>query len=156
MKKKKDSSVAWADTRTGQRRLALQVLYSLEFGAATSADSLRRTMRSFLPEDMTSSDFAWELVEGVFQQVAELEKVIGAYSKGWKMERIAKTELSILRLSLFEMLYVADMPLKAAINEGVELAKHFGDEHSSVYVNGILDAVAKDVAGGKFPTVCKA
>ena len=74
MKKKKDSSVAWADTRTGQRRLALQVLYSLEFGAATSADSLRRTMRSFLPEDMTSSDFAWELVEGVFQQVAELDK----------------------------------------------------------------------------------
>ncbi len=156
MKEKKDSSVAWADTRTGQRRLAFQVLYSLEFNIPSGADSLRQTMESFLPEDITNSDFAWELVQGVWNRIGELDRIIGSYSRGWKIERIAKTELSILRLGLFEMLFLPDMPLKVAINEGVELAKYFGDENSSVYVNGILDAVSKDVAGGKFPDVCKA
>ncbi len=156
MKEHTNSAVAWADTRTGQQRLAFQVLYSLGFGAPATEESLRQTMQSFLPEETTNSDFAWELVEGVWKQMAKLDEVIGRYSKGWKIERIAKIELSVLRLSVFEMLFLPDMPLKVAINEGVELAKHFGDDNSSVYVNGILDAVAKDIAGGKFPNVCKA
>ncbi len=63
-------------------------------------------------------------------------------SQHWKIERIANVELSILRLSLYEMLYT-DIPVRAAINEAIELSKTFGDEKSRGFVNGILDGVAK-------------
>jgi N utilization substance protein B len=130
------------------RQTAFQVLYSLNFQGPKdrSLSLLRRTFAYFNdlegvgPE---ASDFAWELIQGVWENLAELDRLIGQHSQHWRVGRIAKIELSILRLALYELYYRTDIPLKVAINEGIELAKEFGDEQSRGFVNGILDAAAK-------------
>ena len=70
------------------------------------------------------------------------EKIAGA-AKGWKLERIGKSDLSILRLGVYEMLYDDDIPVGVAINEAVELAKSFGENESASFINGILGKLAR-------------
>ncbi len=90
-------------------------------------------------------EFAARLAMGVYLWLDELDGLIRRFSKHWRIERIAKIELSILRLAVYEMLHEPDIPLRVSINEAVELSKEFGDEQSFPFVNGILDAVAKAV-----------
>lgn len=92
----------------------------------------------------TAREFAHDLVMGVEANLAEIDKVVKAHTQHWKIERIAKVELSILRLSLYEMMYT-DIPVKAAINEAIELSKVFGDDKSRGFVNGILDGAARSL-----------
>jgi len=91
-----------------------------------------------------------ELCKGVWGRHEELDRIIQDNSQHWKLGRIGKVELTILRLALFEIMNVEDIPLRVALNEAVELSKEFGDENSPGFVNGILDAVAKAVDQGKF------
>lgn len=95
-------------------------------------------------------EFAAQLAGGVYLWQEQIDGIIQKYSKHWRIERIAKTELSILRLGVYEMLYEPDIPLRVSINEAVELSKEFGDEQSFPFVNGILDAVARAVDHGEF------
>jgi transcription antitermination protein NusB len=133
--------------RRHQRRFAFQVIYSLVFGRDTSKDALIRSFDNFWTEenfDMERQDsYAWTLVEGVFDNYVSIDEIITRHSQHWKLNRIAKVELTILRLSLFEMLFCPDIPLKVAMNEAIELAKDFGDDNSKTFVNGVLDAAAK-------------
>ena len=100
-----------------------------------------------LPEDQ---EFGLGLVTGVFSRLDEIDAVIRRFSKHWKIERIAKAELSILRLGVYELLYEPEIPLRVSINEAVELSKEFADDNSFPFVNGILDAVARAVSHGEF------
>ena len=79
----------------------------------------------------------------------DLDGVITSYSKNWRLERIAKIELTILRVAVYEMLYREDVPVKVAVNEGIELSKKFGDSNSKRFVNGILDGLLRAVESGK-------
>lgn len=87
--------------------------------------------------------FAWELVEGVWSHTSELDKYIKDYSHNWRVNRIGRIELTILRLSIFEIIYRSDIPAKVAINESMELSKEFGDNNAHTFINGILDAIIK-------------
>ncbi len=87
---------------------------------------------------------------GAWNAQRELDEVIARFSKNWKLTRIAKVELTILRLAMHEILHRQDIPLRVAINEAVELAKTYGDDNSPTFVNGILDAVARAVDNGEF------
>lgn len=151
------------------REIAFQVLYGLPFlcrkeGAlgccsfdrsedvvvdsrmdGQDLDYPARTANNVAAELDKVRDFAHELVLGVIAHQTELDEVITRFSQNWKINRIAKVELAILRLALYEMLHT-DMPLKAAINEAVELSKRFGDENSRNFINGILDAAAKAIS----------
>lgn len=133
--------------RRHQRRFAFQVIYSLGFLRNTSKEDLVRSFDNFWAEedfDMERQDsFAWALVEGVFDNFERIDEIITKHSQHWKLNRIAKVELTILRLSLFEMLYCPDIPFKVAMNEAIELAKDFGDDNSKTFVNGVLDAAVK-------------
>lgn len=93
-----------------------------------------------------------ELLRGVLENSEEINRLIGSYSRHWRLERIAKIELGILRLAIYEMVYRPDIPLKVSINEAVELSKMFGDENSKGFINGILDAVAQSVRKGELGT----
>jgi len=86
-----------------------------------------------------------QLVNGVRDNLDKLDAVISRHSQNWKVKRIAMVELSIMRLAVYEMTHREDIPIKVAINEAVELAKTFGDNNSRNFVNGILDAVARDI-----------
>ncbi len=146
------------DKRKGSRRqgrtLAFQVLFGLGFDPKEGEAAVRLAFsRNPAVEECELEDaksFASQLVQGVNENLPEIDKVIGKNSDHWKIGRIGKVELAILRLSLFEILYRSDIPLKVAINEAIELAKGFGDENSRSFVNGILDAVARAVDEGRF------
>ncbi len=136
-------------SRREQRQFAFQVLYSLHFEEKPSRDFIRKTFLNFQEETddgdtLADQTFAWDLVQGVFDTNTELDATIARFSRNWKLNRIAKIELTLLRLGVFEMLHGKDVPVRVAINEAIELAKEFGDDNSPNFVNGILDAVARD------------
>jgi len=89
--------------------------------------------------------YALQLVNGVRDNLEELDANIGRHSQNWKVKRIAMVELTIMRLAVYEMICREDIPVKVAINEAIELAKTFGDNNSRNFVNGILDAVAREI-----------
>ena len=136
-----------SQNRRYQRRFAFQVLYALNFSTDPDRNVLKTSFDNFWTEEKfevsPTDSFAWSLVVGVFDHYQNLDTVIGEHSKHWKLSRIAKVELTILRLSLYELLFCPDTPLKVVINEAIELAKDFGDDNSKVFINGILDAAAK-------------
>ena len=86
--------------------------------------------------------FLTSLVKGVLDTLEELDKEIVQTSTNWSLERIAILDKIILRLAIYELLKT-DTPTKVVLNEAIELAKHYGTEHSSKFINGILDSVAK-------------
>ena len=88
-------------------------------------------------------DFARELFEGVSSREQELDDIINKYSKGWKATRLPKVNLAILRLAIYEIKYLDDVPNSVAINEAVELAKKYSGEGDYSFINGILGSVAK-------------
>ncbi len=145
--------------RREERIRAFRILYGLSFHPPRDADHLDRLFvaspdpdSGVYPDgfkDATASGFAWELAAGVWRNREELDTLIEKFSQHWRVGRIAKVELAILRLALYEMLHRPDVPTKVAINEAVETAKEFGDENSKSFVNGILDAAAKAFANGE-------
>ena len=142
-----------AGARRKARRRAFELLYSLSFTPVHDETSLRRAFKQCpsteeAPEE--NDNFAWELAFGVWSESAELDEVIVKYSRNWRIARIAKIELTILRLALYEIMRREDIPLRVSINEAVELSKRYGDDNSRNFINGILDAVAKDAAHGSF------
>lgn len=88
-------------------------------------------------------NYAKALFEGVDSKIEELDEIINAYSKGWKTNRLPKVNLAILRLAIYEIKYVDDVPASVAINEAVELAKKYSGEGDYSFINGILGSVAK-------------
>ena len=133
--------------RRQQRRFAFQVVYALNFSSQMTKDDLSASFDNFWVEenpDFSREDsYAWTLVQGVFDNRVAIDEIITRHSQHWKLNRIAKVELTILRLSLFEMLFTPDIPFKVAMNEAIELAKDFGDDNSRTFVNGVLDAAGK-------------
>lgn len=88
-----------------------------------------------------------ERFEKVWDHLTQIDQKIEEKSKGWTVDRIGKPELSILRLAVFEILFDEEVPDGVAINEAVELAKIYGTEKSTGYVNGVLGSIAKDKEG---------
>lgn len=79
----------------------------------------------------------------IFDKIPELDEQIAAVSEGWKLDRMSKVDLTIIRLALYEMRYDDQVPDKVAVNEAVEIAKKFGGDNSPQFVNGILAKLIK-------------
>ena len=86
-----------------------------------------------------------EKYEQVISHLKEIDELLNQLSKGWKTSRMARVDLTALRLSVYELKYEEEIPTKVSINEAVELAKRFGGEDSFAFVNGILGRVAKEL-----------
>jgi N utilization substance protein B len=142
--------MAGKTSRRKERRFAFQVLYSINFEATPSMEGVETTFANFLETDEQTQQsaempFARSLVQGVVSHIQELDATIARFSKHWKLSRIAHVELTILRLGVFEMLHVPEVPVPVAINEAIELSKDFGDDNSRNFINGILDGIARDL-----------
>ena len=85
--------------------------------------------------------FAERLVAGVLEKKKELDALIGKYAANWKVSRMPIVDRNILRAGAYELLWMDDVPAKVTVNEAIELAKSFGDDDASKFVNGILDKV---------------
>jgi N utilization substance protein B len=117
-------------------------LYAETVGGMDSMeDALEQSEReSFSEEDALFSD---RLYEGVHAHMEAIDEEISAHARDWSIGRIAKVDLSILRLAVYELLYEKGIPVGATVNEAVELGKEFGGEKSAGFINGVLGAVAK-------------
>lgn len=92
-----------------------------------------------------------EVVCGVASHLEELDGTIETYSRGWKLSRLSRMTIAVLRLALYEMRYVDDVPVGVAINEAVELSKLYDTEEASAFINGILGSAARAENGGEAP-----
>ena len=123
------------------RVLALQSLFEVDVTGHPAGDVLaRRLAEHGLTGD--GAEFARRLTLGVMDHQAELDGVIAGAAPNWPMDQMAKVDKNVLRLALQELLFESDVPLKAAINEAVELGKRFGSDSSSRFINGVLGTVA--------------
>jgi len=84
-------------------------------------------------------------VWGVFDRQNEIDQVIGNFLREWTVDRINKVDLALMRLSIYEMLCEPDVPLGAAVNEAVELAKEYGADESPAFINGVLGNVSREI-----------
>lgn len=128
--------------RTKAREYALQMLYQVDLTRTDPATSVEEfwTYRPASPEIKT---FATRLVEGVLRHLEDIDRLIATHANNWEIARMAVVDRNILRLGAYELLHLDEVPPKVCLNEAVELAKRFGDEESSKFVNGILDAIHK-------------
>jgi N utilization substance protein B len=136
--------------RHRSREVALQVLYAADSQrGARSGEPLpalacfEGVAKSFdLPEGARA--FAKELVAGTAAHVGELDALISAHARNWKLSRMATVDRNILRLASFELAH-SETPTSVVIDEAIELARLFGSDDSPAFVNGVLDAVARAI-----------
>ena len=127
--------------RRKARIIALQALYEIDTVGHEPEVVLTHLLdNGVLPEENAS--FAREMVIGVIQHNKEIDHNIKSFAPAWPVEQIPVVDRNILRLAIFEILFDNKVPVKVAINEAVELAKRFGSDNSSRFINGVLGSVS--------------
>ena len=127
--------------RRKARETALQVLYKIDINQGESSEVFGPDMETLAP-GTEARRYCELLVRGVVDHGREIDSVIEANSENWTLERMAVVDRNILRVSVFELLYT-ETPYKVIIDEAVELAKRYGSEESSAFINGIIDKIRK-------------
>ncbi len=131
-------------TRSELREHVFKMLFQIEFNdEAEMPEHLKYYFESIENASAKNKDDIQKKYEGVISHVEEIDRLLNDASKGWKTARMNKVDLTILRLAVYEMKWDDDVPEGVAINEAVELAKRFGGDSSSSFVNGVLGKVAK-------------
>ena len=126
------------------RRMAREEAFILIFEKVFSKENvedfltLASEARDLVPDDYVKTVFC-----GVYEHSEELDGIISENAVGWKIDRISKTALCVLRLSIFEIKYMEEIPVSVSINEAVEICKKYATEEDASFVNGILSSVAK-------------
>jgi len=127
--------------RSRARRQALQILYQREITG--EGVSLILESQSYNPEDGEPSEFCRVLVLGVEENQEEIDAYLSDISEHWTVSRMPLVDRNILRLAVYEILHAEDIPDSVSINEAVEMAKSYGGEDSSKFVNGVLGKLAE-------------
>ena len=134
--------------RRRAREAALQMLYQVEIGRASAYEAID----SYWPAHDSEGDvseamraFANGLVRGTLDRLPAIDAIITAHAQNWRIERMVVIDRIVLRLSVYELLAEPDTPARVVINEGIELARSYSGEEAVPFVNGILDAVRKDL-----------
>lgn len=130
-------------SRRKAREFALQILFGLEFSGGKPDD----VVAHFWQENEALrevQEFTRELVYGTMRNLKEIDGSLESHSTNWKLSRMASVDRSLLRLAVFELNFCEAIPANVTINEAVEIAKKYGTEESSAFINGILDKIAKE------------
>ena len=140
-----DKPVTRSSQRRENRMSAIQFLYQWEINRPEIlSDDLYRFFES-QKEDRSYYSFAEELINGTLQNMEAIDREIALHASNWRFERIAKVDLAILRLAIFELLYRTDIPPIVSINEAIDLSKIFSNPDSKRFVNGILDKMKNKI-----------
>ena len=129
--------------RTLSREIALKILYAVDISKEPVEECSRKYWENNDAVDEAVSDFAEYLANGVVENLAGLDSLIGKYADNWQMDRMATVDRNVLRIAAFELVHCGDTPPKVAINEAIDMAKKYGDRESGKFVNGILDKLSK-------------
>jgi N utilization substance protein B len=124
--------------RRRARELALQILYQREL-SGTDIETIFAEFDELQQAPASTREFAIALVRGVIARLDELDGSLGEQADHWRLDRMAAVDRNLLRLALYELLFEKETPPAVVIDEAVEIAKRFGSERSSQFVNGVLD-----------------
>jgi N utilization substance protein B len=138
-----------AGGRRRARETALQALYQVDV-AGVPPDEVEVALEAFFSlyaqdEDDETRDFAAQIVRGCSAQLEVIDARIRDVSRHWRIERMARVDRNVMRLAIYELLSLPDVPKRVTLNEAVELAKRYGDENSASFVNGVLDKIASEI-----------
>ncbi|HYF82842.1 MAG TPA: transcription antitermination factor NusB [Clostridia bacterium] len=136
------------------RESAIQFLFSTDFNRNENLDEM---LKEFFEAEKESTDdkpqealnkndigFTEEIIRGTIENLERIDQLIQSNTTGWTKERIAKVDLAILRLALFEILFRGDIPGSVAINEAIELAKKYSTDESGGFINGVLGKIIRE------------
>ena len=129
-------------TRRKGRELALQALYQIEITGDSSIGAVDLFLEHF-EGNAAAKEFARRLVSGVVSQSSEIDRRIGECTENWRLERLAKVDLVVLRMATYELVFCPDIPLRVSLDEAIEIGKRFGSADSATFINGVLDHVAQ-------------
>ena len=133
-------------SRTTAREVAMMMHFSNLLGGENTPEHVCEEAELLGTLDEEDLLYVSQMLDGVRAHTEEIDEFVSRYSKDWMIDRIARVDLSILRVAIYEMLYrKEDVPTGAAINEAVELAKRYGGERSYAFINGILGSVAREM-----------
>ncbi|EHX3892676.1 TPA_asm: transcription antitermination factor NusB [Listeria monocytogenes] len=124
--------------RREAREKALQALFQIELNEM----SLDQAIKNIMEDEQ--DDYMEKLVEGVMANKAEIDAIIEPNLDNWRMDRLSKVDLSLLRLSVYEIKYLDDVPNRVSLNESIEIGKIYSDEKSSKFINGVLANIAPE------------
>jgi len=130
-------------TRREARELALQALYQLDVTGESEAERALAVFWTHFDAASEVRDFARELVDGVRTNCERIDALIAASVEHWRLPRLSRVDLNLLRLATFELLARPDIPASVTINEAIEIARRFGSEDSAAFVNGVVDHIAR-------------
>jgi len=132
--------------RRKARELAVQLLYQLDLTGEADPSSHWEDFWKRHPVEEDVKGFADSLVRGTKLHEAKIDELIRQYSEHWDLSRMAVVDRNILRLGIFELLWMTATPPKVIINEALEISKKFSSEESRLFLNGILDRVRKELS----------
>lgn len=135
------------------REIAVQSLYQIEMNGVSGESAVDSVIEDARGEnevgtevsELSSIDaFTRALVEGVETNKEKIDQALADYLTGWQVDRLSRVDRQILRLAAYEIMFSEDVPPKVAINEAIEVAKHFGTEESGKFVNGVLGRLVRE------------
>ncbi len=133
------------------RKEARRTLFALLFETEFKSEELPEVIYNSALEDrnIPEDEYIKSVFFGICEKSAELDAIISKYAKGWRADRLSKVSRTVIRLSVYEILY-ADIPANVSVSEAVDIAKKYGEDKSRAFVNGVLASIVKDVeAKGK-------
>lgn len=131
-------------SRREAREAAFAFLYQLNFRNEPVSEQKEMYLQLH-PLEEGDLPYFDEITSGVFEKKDELDDEYSKYLKDWKLSRLPKVDIMLLRIAVFEMMYVEDIPMNVSINEAVVLAKKYSSEESKSYINAILGRISKDL-----------
>ncbi len=130
-------------SRKVAREVTMKLAYARLLGGDDEYETILEQAGSHAKPSPEDLDFSRQLLQGIEEHQKELDELIGTHAVGWSIDRIPRVDLCILRMALYEMLYIDSISESVSINEAVELGKRFGGEKSFAYINGVLGGVSK-------------
>lgn len=133
-------------SRRELREHIFKILFQVEFN---SIEEMQEQSALYFDDialnDGKEKTYILEKLNSIVERIPEIDQKINEYSEGWKVDRLGKVELSVIRLAVYELLYDEDIPTGVAINEAVELAKTFGSDSAPAFINAVLGKISRGV-----------
>lgn len=137
-------------SRRKARGVILQILYEVDLAGHCQQQVIKRVLET---ADLSAENesFVNDLVHGIITKKDELDGYIRRFAPAWPLSQLSYIDRNILRLSIYELLYCDKTPYKVSINEAIELAKSFGSDSSSKFINGVLSSVTGTISNATDP-----
>ncbi|MBW1698755.1 MAG: transcription antitermination factor NusB [Deltaproteobacteria bacterium] len=136
--------------RRRARELAMQALFYIDMRKGDPSEMLNLFCKCFKPSRKVLPFFL-KLVQGVLGSKHEIDAIIENFSSNWKVSRMSCVDRNVMRIAVYELLFLSEIPSKVSINEAVDIGKKFGTEDSGAFINGILDSIRIAIEENKIP-----